>query len=267
MTMKRTKVHMMAAREAPPIPLDEKYNPRSIDEFVGFASQRAILSNLMDKPYPSAWFLLGPSGLGKTSLAMAVASGIRGELYHVPSQACDKDRVKKIVERVAYHPMNGGWHIVLVDEADQMSSPAQHSFLSVLDHTKRPAGAIFLFTANDTRMLEARFLSRCRLLKFDPAMIGKEEATLWLERIWEKERGGSPPDFEQVWLRSGRNFRTCLNNLELLLLDPSYQLPPLQQTMAAAAGATAGAKPVDPMRRAAALKAWETMRRNRGESR
>ena len=60
----------------------------------------------------------------------------------------------------------GGFHLVLVDEADKMSNAAQLHFLSKLDATAFPPQTIFVFTCNTTDGLEARFLSRTRQIEF-----------------------------------------------------------------------------------------------------
>lgn len=62
-----------------PQSLAEKYRPRRIAEFAGLEKQRKILSKLAANPYPSAWLFVGPPGVGKTSMALAIASEMRAE--------------------------------------------------------------------------------------------------------------------------------------------------------------------------------------------
>jgi len=74
----------------PPLPfpqsLTEKYRPRTIADFVGLEKPKKILTKFASSPYQSAWLFVGPSGVGKTSMAQALCAQIRGELHHVPSQ-------------------------------------------------------------------------------------------------------------------------------------------------------------------------------------
>jgi DNA polymerase III delta prime subunit len=66
-----------------------------------------------------------------------------------------------------YAPLTpGGFHVVLADEADQMTNAAQLGLLSKLDSTDPAPNTIWIFTANDTERLERRFLSRCKVLEF-----------------------------------------------------------------------------------------------------
>ena len=54
-----------------PQPLSERYAPQSIGEFVGLDKPRKIMSKFAEAPYPSAWLFVGPSGTGKTTMALA----------------------------------------------------------------------------------------------------------------------------------------------------------------------------------------------------
>jgi replication-associated recombination protein RarA len=116
-----------------PQPLAEKYRPRPIGEFAGLEKPKRILGKFAANPYPSAWLLVGPPGVGKTTMALALAETLRVELQHIPSQQCNVDTVEDVIRRCWYVPMSAAFHLVLVDEADKMSGAAQLHFLSKLD--------------------------------------------------------------------------------------------------------------------------------------
>jgi len=239
--------------------LTTKYRPLALADFIGLNTPTRIMGRLTAQPWPSSWLFLGDSGTGKTTLAQAVAHQLG---HHIPSRTCDLATVNRTVERCHYRPMEGGWHIVLVDEADQMSLAAQHSFLSILDGSTSPPETIFIFTANDQRKLEDRFLSRLKVLRFSGSDM-KREAGLRLAEIWRAEGGTGPaPDFDQLYAASRFNFRTALNNLELELMEPGYTT-----TQAPGLAVLTRISPqrigVNPERSAAAKKAWVTIRNNR----
>jgi replication factor C small subunit len=198
------------------IQLTEKYKASTLDDFVGLTRPRAILGKLAESPYESAWLFLGPSGLGKTTMALAFARAIKGEVHHIPSRKCDLDTVDQVVHKCWYTPMNGGFHIVLCDEADQMSRAAQLAFLSKLDTTAKPPRTIFIFTANDTKLLEDRFLSRVRTLKFENPT--EAEIAAFLEDVWTSEDGAGTVDFNAIAKEAGLNIRQALNDLEVELM-------------------------------------------------
>ncbi|PYU25839.1 MAG: hypothetical protein DMG32_11245 [Acidobacteria bacterium] len=153
---------------APTLPfpqsLAEKYRPRTIAEFVGLEKPKRILGRFAAQPYPSAWLFVGPSGVGKTSMAQALCIQIRGELHHIPSQKCTVEAIEKACHDCHYLPFApGGFHVVLCDEADRMTPAAQLALLSKLDATAFPPNTVFIFTCNSTDGL-ARPSAACERL-------------------------------------------------------------------------------------------------------
>jgi len=83
-----------------PASLSEKYRPHSLAEFVGLDKPKRVLSKFAASPFPNAAFLfVGPSGTGKTSMALALCEAIRGELHHIPSQNCNVPTVEETVRQ------------------------------------------------------------------------------------------------------------------------------------------------------------------------
>jgi replication-associated recombination protein RarA len=202
-----------------PMPLAEKYRPRGIADFVGLDKPKRILSKFAANPYQSAWSFIGPPGTGKTTMALALAETLKAEVHHIPSQQCNVANVEDVIRQCWYVPASGGFHLVLVDEADKMSNAAQLHFLSKLDATAFPPQTIFVFTCNTTDGLEARFLSRTRQIEFSSYGLAAE-ATRLLESIWQREaNGASPPNCARVIKESSNNIRDALMCLEIELLS------------------------------------------------
>ncbi len=151
-------------------------------------------------------------------MALALAETLRAELHHIPSQQCNIANVEDVIRQCWYVPESGGFHLVLVDEADQMSPAAQLHFLSKLDATAFPPQTIFVFTCNATDGLEPRFLSRTRRLDFSSYGIAGDAARL-LESIWQREANGAvAPNFSRIVKDSSNNVRDALMCLETELL-------------------------------------------------
>lgn len=198
--------------------LAEKYRPRTIADFVGLEKPKRILGKFAANPYPSAWLFSGPAGTGKTTMALALAETLNAELHHIPSQQCNVAAVEDVIRQCWYVPASGGFHLVLVDEADRMSNAAQLHFLSKLDATAFPPQTIFVFTCNTTDGLEPRFLSRTRQMEFSSYGLAGEAARL-LESIWQQEaKGASAPNFARIVKQSSNNVRDALMCLETELL-------------------------------------------------
>lgn len=202
-----------------PQPLAEKYRPRLIADFIGLEKQRKVLSAFAKRPCSCAWLFLGPSGIGKSTMALALAEELKAELHKIPSQKANAQAIEDTVRSCWFAPMQpGGFHVVLCDEADQMTPAAQLALLSKLDSTDPAPNTIWIFTANDTSRLEKRFLSRTRVLEFSAYGMRSELASL-LAKVWQAETGNvGTLDFERFAKDSCNNVRDALSSLEIELL-------------------------------------------------
>ena len=209
-----------------PVSLTEEYRPRHIDQFVGLDKVRKIAAHLIAHPKACALRFVGPSGTGKTTMALAIAAMMPAELHHIASKDCTLETVSRVVAR-CYTVPHDAWdiskpckmHLVLVDEADQMSKAAQVAFLSLLDGTEFPPNTIFIFTMNSTEGLEARFLSRTMPLEFSSYGIASQ-ATELLARIWGEKVGPAvaAPNFARIVKDSSNNVREALMRLEVEMM-------------------------------------------------
>ena len=66
---------------------------------------------------------------------MAFADELPGTLHPISSQKCDVAALDRLSDLYHYYPTRGKFHVVLVDEADQMTEKAQLQLLSRLDGT------------------------------------------------------------------------------------------------------------------------------------
>jgi replication-associated recombination protein RarA len=214
--------------EFPPS-LTEKYQPRDLSQFVGLEKARKIAAHLIARPTSGAWLYVGPSGTGKTVMGLVIAAMMPAELHHIASKDCTLDAVNRVAARCHTMP-HDAWdisrpckmHLVLVDEADQMTAGAQTAFLSLLDATEFPPNTIFIFTCNSTDGLEARFLSRCHVVEFSSYGIAAPAADL-LKAVWEKETSAMPdapaPNFARILKDAKNNVRAALMTLETEIMS------------------------------------------------
>jgi replication-associated recombination protein RarA len=198
-----------------PQPLAERYRPRTIDSFAGLTDTRKSLAGYVQCPRDGGFLFCGPAGTGKTSMGMALATELRAFIHHVPAQECTIERVRDIAFSCHYFPPTGFTrHLVLVDEADLMSKPAQNALLSYLDGTNTIPNTTWVFTCNATDRLEERFMSRNRQLSFSTYGIQPDAAKL-LEKVWRIEApAATMPNVARIIKEQNGNIRAALSILE-----------------------------------------------------
>ncbi len=116
--------------------LQEKYRPRQIDDIIGQDKAIAMVRRLIDRPCEFLW-IEGNSGLGKTSLALAIANEKGCEramdLIHIPSArelTVDKFRELEIICQGA--PW-GPCRIILIDEAQGLRAEVKERLLGLIE--------------------------------------------------------------------------------------------------------------------------------------
>jgi replication-associated recombination protein RarA len=187
----------------PPQSLTERYRPRSLDAVVGQEPVVWRIRAFLQAPYSTAFLFEGPTGVGKTTVAMAVAAELGacefGGLEIIKSGMQDADAVERVLDGLRFTPMLGsGWKVIIVDEADYMSPKAAQLWLSALEDL--PSRSVVIFTTNDSGRFKDRFLDRCERLRFEAdAASHVEDAQMLIDRVWAAEVGDSnPPDASRM---------------------------------------------------------------------
>ncbi len=203
-----------------PVRLSEKYRPRRISEFVGLERPKRIASKFVARPYDQSFLFYGPPGVGKTTMAQAMAEEMNAEFHHIGSQKLTIEELERVCRICAYVPMEGkGFHFVLVDEIDSGSKAAQLALLSRLDSTEAPKRTVWVFTCNSIENLEPRLISRCIQVEFSSYGLSNETAA-HLAKVWKRENGSieNAPDFLRICKNVRNNVRDALQSLESELL-------------------------------------------------
>lgn len=202
--------------------LADKHRPATLAEIAGNGKAVGVLRALTAKPFSSAWLLEGPSGIGKTSAALAVARALASDMdtLHLAGPDVGADEVRRAFDFLAHAAWRpGGWKVAVIDEADKLSHVAQILLLTYLE--RLPARALVFFTSNEGAAFEGRFVSRVKRLHFT-AQGMSEAGAKRLETVAEAE--GVPLEHAaavRLMRDNGNNVRAALQALELEIMAAS----------------------------------------------
>ena len=200
------KAILEAAKDAKgPLPLAEKYRPRTLAGLWGQPKVVAILRQFARAPCPAAFLFEGETGTGKTTAALALArelgcvveAGEWGGVWEIASGEQSADAVREMGRRMYLKaPQGSGWKVVVVNEADRMCRPAEVVWLDLLEHL--PRHTVVVFTTNDPSLLAARFRDRCTRLEFrsDAAYLAAPVRD-YLLAVWRAETRTRP---RRLWI-------------------------------------------------------------------
>ena len=74
------------------------------------------------------------------------------------------DDIRDLIEYLSLRPYEGGWHVVIIEQADKMNASAQNALLKTLEN---PTGdAMFFLISEAPGGLLSTILSRCQTLRF-----------------------------------------------------------------------------------------------------
>jgi replication-associated recombination protein RarA len=197
--------------------LIDKYRPSSVEELVlPTAHSIAAALSFTRMPRPSGWLLHGKSGLGKSSLADIMAAAASDPFHTSRYLGPDVDiaTVRQMDITCATRPMLGGFHTMIIDEADAIPPVAQVRLLGMLD---RIGYGCVIFTSNDELDdFDARFLSRLQCQLFtSQGLLGP--ASIWLMEIARKEEIPLKiSDAERLVRNEKNNLRGALQALDAI---------------------------------------------------
>ncbi|MFY9300234.1 MAG: replication factor C small subunit [Candidatus Nitrosotenuis sp.] len=172
----------------------EKYRPQKIADLVNqkeiVGSLTSLLKNVTELPH---LLFSGSAGVGKTTLALCLARQILGESwkeYTLELNASDERGINMVRERVKKFSRFAGldtkipFKLIILDEADEMTSDAQTALRRIIEDTARYCR--FILIANNVSKIIEPIQSRCAVFKF--TRISEKEVIAHLKEIAKKEK-------------------------------------------------------------------------------
>ncbi|KAJ1943700.1 Subunit of heteropentameric Replication factor C (RF-C) [Linderina macrospora] len=201
------------------LPWVEKYRPATLSELV---SQKDIVDTLQrfidDGKLPHLLFY-GPPGTGKTTTILAIARKLYGknmrnmvlELNASDDRGIDviRDQIKTFAStRTVF---SSGLKLVVLDEADAMTSAAQAALRRVIEKYTR--NVRFCIICNYVSKITPAVQSRCTRFRFAPLVL--TDINSRLDMIVEREGVNITPEGKQALIKlSNGDMRRVLNVLQ-----------------------------------------------------
>ena len=223
------------------------YRPKTLDEVRG---QDQIVRDLKRRQkedvWPKAMLFQGPFGTGKTTLAQIVAAMMEAcdkkgnpDWNHPSNKSILRETFDRDVERVdgsqfskadlvdftahlKMRPMYDKRRIIIIEEADQLSTAAINALLKVMESPQ--PNVHFILLSMEEKGIPGAIKSRCQVYKVKPLSIKDIMLTLhnvMIKSGYENDKN-IPTSFKveglgEIAKTSGGSMRTALSNLERCL--------------------------------------------------
>lgn len=198
------------------------------DPIIGHSRLKEQFARLIDEDrIPHAMIFAGPAGIGKTLMAIAVASALVGRrvfpdlasregeavagdkddaFYLAPMGAMLKvDQFRQLQGELALQGEAGRRRVCIIDHVETMNTEFANRMLKILEEP--PSGVCFILITDQPDLLLPTIISRCARFTFDP--VGDDEMRQGLRRL--RDDGGN---WDEAILWGGGIVRTVLSYLD-----------------------------------------------------
>jgi replication factor C small subunit len=198
----------------------EKYRPQNLNDMV---NQTEIVSRLkrfvQERNLPHLLFV-GPAGVGKTTSILALARDLYGASYGsliLELNASDERGIDVIREKVKFFARTAAissvvpFKILIMDEADSLTSAAQHALRRTMERYTRTCR--FCLIGNYSENIIEPIQSRCSIFRFSP--LSEDDIKTWIQTIASREEVNLMEEgLDAVYQASRGDMRKAINLLQ-----------------------------------------------------
>ncbi|MGH2622143.1 MAG: replication-associated recombination protein A [Sphingobacterium sp.] len=217
------------------IPLAERMRPKNIADYVGqkhIIGDGAVLSSaIAQKTIPSIIFW-GPPGVGKTTLALLIATELKRPFYSLSAVQSGVKDVREVIEKAEKTSLfNQERPILFIDEIHRFSKSQQDSLLGAVERgtvtligatTENPSFEVISALLSRSQVYVLKELTKSELIEIVDSAL-KNDEFLKQENIIIEE-------YEALLHLSGGDARKLLNILEIVTGAAVAQQVPITNT-------------------------------------
>jgi replication factor C small subunit len=198
----------------------EKYRPKTLDEMVNQTEIVSRMKNFVKERNLPHLLLVGPAGVGKTTSILCLSRDLYGSAwqnYVMEVNASDErgiDVIREKVKNFARTTAISGevpFKILILDEADSLTSAAQHALRRIMEIYTRTCR--FCLIGNYSENIIDPIQSRCSVFRYGP--LPEVEMKNYIAVLAEKEHVKLVPEgLDAVYEASAGDLRKAINLLQ-----------------------------------------------------
>ena len=212
------------------LPLVEKYRPQKLDDIVGNTNQIIFFKKFIESGNIPNLLLNGEPGGGKTSAVIALAKEYLGDLfgdYCMDLNASDERGIDVVRSKIKIFSQRKSccnkYKIIILDESDNMTNPAQLALKRIMDQYEDTTR--FFFTCNSIENIISSIQSKCKIMYFGRIeqndIVGRLDEICKLENLKIQKDG----ILGIIELSSNKmDVREMLNKIELIKANYGEEL-------------------------------------------
>lgn len=206
-------------------PLANRIRPRNLDEYSGqkhILGKGKALRNMLESGNLTSMIFWGPPGVGKTTLAMIIASMTKCNFIEFSATSSGIKEIKEVMAEAEKNRLMGTETLIFVDEIHRFNKAQQDAFLPYVEK-----GSIVLVgatTENPSFEINSALLSRCRVFVLNP--LTENDIVYLLKNTLKDKRGFGYKNVQitdellhMISIYSNGDARTSLNVLEMAVLS------------------------------------------------
>ncbi|MGD9909617.1 MAG: replication-associated recombination protein A [Candidatus Izemoplasmatales bacterium] len=195
-------------------PLAYKIRPTSFDEVIGHDPLIKIIQEMLQNDHLVSMILYGPTGVGKTTLALLIAEHFPLNHFKFNASTDPKASLRQIIDSGKHY----GSILLIVDEIHRMNKDIQDYLLPYVESGQ----VILLGLTTENPYVSVNPAVRSRVLIYRMDRPSREDIVTYLKKVDVGSLGKNihltDEIYEYIALSSNGELRTALNMLEIIYI-------------------------------------------------